>query len=93
MARWKIFVLQLFLKRFRNAHQPPKQKGTFTVKIAYWPPLILLIIGGAFYVNEKIIQEQPSKILPTPTPTPTPTSSQPEVPAKDKTETAGYKLF
>lgn len=89
MARWKIFVLQLFLKRFRNAHQPPKQKGTFTVKIAYWPPLILLIIGGAFYVNEKIIQEQPSKILPTPTPT----SSQPEVPAKDKTETAEYKLF
>ena len=69
------------------------------MKIAYWPPLILLIIGGAFYVNEKIIQEQPSKILPTPTatptptPTPTPTSSQPEVPAKDKTETAEYKLF
>lgn len=91
MARWKIFVLQLFPKRFRNAYQPPKQKGTFTVKIAYWPPLILLIIRGAFYINEKIVQEQPSKILPTPTPTPT--SSHPEVPAKDKTETAEYKLF
>ena len=52
------------------------------MKIAYWPPLILLFTGGAFYFNGRLLQEQPSKT------TPTPASSQPEVPAKKEKETS-----
>ena len=51
------------------------------MKIAYWPPLILLFIGGALYFNGRLLQKQPPKIPPTPT------TSQQEVPAKNKKET------
>ena len=75
------------------------------MKLAYWPPLILLLLGGAFYLNGRINQEQPSKITPSTTsPQPEipkkeekdtnqeqPSSTQQELPVKDKAE--AYKLF
>jgi hypothetical protein len=51
------------------------------VKLTYWPPLILLLLGGAFYFNGRMNQEQPSKI------TPSTTSPQSEAPAKNKKDT------
>ena len=77
------------------------------MNLAYWPPLILLIIGGAFFLNGMIVDEQPSHSIPTTT------SPQQEVPAKKervtdqeqpsliqqklpanaKTEAEVYKLF
>ena len=51
------------------------------MKLAHWPPLILLLLGGAFYFNGRINQEQPSKI------TPSTTSPQSEAPAKNKKDT------
>ena len=75
------------------------------MKLAYWPPLVLLLLGGAFYFNERINQEQPSKITPSTTsPQPKfpekkekdtnqeqPSTTQQELPAKDKAK--AYKLF
>ena len=77
------------------------------MKLAYWPPLILLLLGGAFYFNGRINQEQPSKITPSTTSPQSeapaknkkgtdqeqPSSPQQELPAKDKIEAEVYKLF
>ena len=77
------------------------------MNFAYWPPLILLIIGGAFYLNGMIVSEQSPKITP-PTTSPQqavpakdkrdtdqeqPSLTQQELPAKAKTEVEVYKLF
>ena len=99
--------ITISIERYLDVRHHPVQKGTFIVKLAYWPPLVLLLLGGAFYFNERINQEQPSKITPSTTsPQPEvpakieqdtdqeqPPSTQQEFPAKGKTETEVYKLF